>query len=1217
MADDEDDDEQHDFFSSQPASSAKDPQPALFFDEDEDEEQEVEEVKVKVDERKVASPTNGKRVTNSQRSEPSKRTRRDKADESNQRTRQGSAQSDSPSLGEWEKRFIGTFIIQAWSLSKGSNYVQQGDKVLIQRQKPKTAGQQAAAKNGKGAANAGKKQTKLVFGNGGGAAATTKKAKVKEDYVVRFSNTRGFEVGRITTDISAWMSKLMDHDIAYFEGYVVDCPSTLTVGCDLLLEIRAYLLHSAFPASLSYGTSFTDVQDQGRTWRAETAESEEEKNLRERKVSLVKLFRACTLRASMSNKILRGHQNSEDLGSEAMMEQYGVEGDILGGTAASAQASQQEKKPAFPSGKTSSEAIKIEGEESEITSRRSVTPEVDDGTELSENQLENVYSKAQLHDTSLPEIEPSEGFALTLRPYQKQALGWMMRMEEKETDEKRKKNKSSSQDGSSRELSLHPLWEQYLFPVDEEKMDLLDSATPAFYFNPYTGHLSLKFQHASRGARGGILADEMGLGKTIQMAALILSNQPSQEEGSSAAEEEEVYPFNENGFNGSKQQQMRQMSLATSFKASGNTESSRKAMFKSLSSASRGRATLVVAPMSLIGQWRDEMERAIPSMTSMLYYAEQKGDLLARLEGGSVDIVITSYGTLITEYKKYLDGGAGNSKYLTSVAPLYAVEWLRIILDEAHNIKNKETKNSKACCELVAKRRWCLTGTPIVNRLTDLFSLLRFLKVEPWGDFSFFNSFISKPFANKNPKALEVVQVVLESVLIRREKKTKDKDGHPIVDLPPKTLNIVRLKFSPLERLIYDSVYDRAYMQYQTLAAAGTIGKNFSFIFSVLMRLRQAVCHPMLVLKGANKAVKGEGEGGEDSNAQPEGEGGVKEGESVLGDHEEQVKKLIAAYQSGYNSLDGAKSADGNPASNTLSKEALEEVLRIQEEENDDKECPFCFEEKSEMCFLPCKHWGCKQCIMEHLQICEDKGEEATCPTCRTGNISMSNVVSAIRTRPRKNRLAEIVQGENGDEEDAEAEEQLPSSQHSQPAVFFRKNDFRSSTKLEALVEHLNQLRYDDPQFKGVIFSQFTSFLDLVEVVLKKNHHPFVRLDGTTAQKDREAVIREFTNSSKRMLFLISMRAGGVGLNLVAANHVWLLDTWWNSATENQCIDRVHRLGQVRPVHVHRFLIDESIEDRILAIQARKTALVGAALAGTRGPNEKSEALQNLELLFA
>ena len=260
----------------------------------------------------------------------------------------------------------------------------------------------------------------------------------------------------------------MDQDIAHFEGFVVDCPPSLTVGCDLLLEIRAFLLRSAFASSLSHGVSIANAQDHARGWRAETAESEEEKRLRERKVSLVRLFRACTLRASISNNLLRGHQSSEDLGSEAMMEQYGGESDVL-------EPKQHQQK----------EASKVAGNGSQMEpaesggpngDRRSTTPDVDDGTELSDIQLNNVYSKAQLHDPSLPEVEPAEGFALTLRPYQKQALGWMLKMEEPSS------MKEVLVGGQHRQLSLHPLWEEFRFPVDEDKMELLDSAAGAFYF---------------------------------------------------------------------------------------------------------------------------------------------------------------------------------------------------------------------------------------------------------------------------------------------------------------------------------------------------------------------------------------------------------------------------------------------------------------------------------------------------------------------------------------------------------------------------------------------------------------------------------------------------------------------------------------------------------------------------------------------------------------
>jgi DNA repair protein RAD5 len=1093
----------------------------------------------------------------------------------------------SASYGEWDRRYIGNFVISAYSLSKGSNYVQQGDRVLIQRQKPKmpnAANVKGYASNGKTiAAGSARKQTKLAFGPSAAGAAGGKKAKVKEDYIVRFSNTKGFEVGRIPSDVSVWMSKVMDNDTASFEGVVVDCPPVLRVGCDLLLEIRAYMRRDAFATSPSNDVSFGSRNDDApaSAWGSETAESDEEKRLRERKLSLVRLFRACTLRPSQTNAILKGHTSNEDLGSEAMLEQYGGASQVLdnGSSPPASNGQAAEKKQAMP--KTSSPP----------RDSRASTPDVDDGTELSENQLDSVYNRAQQHDLALPEVEPADSFALTLRPYQKQALGWMLKMEEKPHRHKRQ----------GREVkALHPLWEEYIFPVDDERMDLLDSATSKFYFNPYTGHLSLRFQAASRGARGGILADEMGLGKTIQMASLILTNQPSLEEVSDDDEEIDADQQDEGS---NTVATSRQMSLANSFAAASSSGltpaellSRRKTMLK-MASASRGRVTLVVAPMSLVGQWRDEMERSIPTMRTMLYYAETKGDLVSRLEGGSVDIIVTSYGTLVTEYKRYI--ASNNAQSAARNAPLYAVDWLRVILDEAHQIKNKSTQNSRACRDLTARRRWCLTGTPIVNRLTDLFSLLRFLRVEPWGDFAFFNSFIAKPFMQKNPKALEIVQVVLESVLMRREKRMKDKDGKPIVDLPPKTTTVKRLTFSPLERQIYESVYERAYMQYQSLAAAGTISRNFTFIFSVLMRLRQAVCHPLLVLKGAKTVAKTDEARNEDMDEDSE----EARKASVLGEAEERVKQLVAAFQAGADSIEEVQ--DGG-AADKVSMEVLDELFGNHGEDAAESECPFCFEEKSELLVMPCKHWGCKSCIVDHLQRSEDRGEDAAkCPTCRHGPVTFSNSASVVRTR--RDRLTEAIQS-------SQNEDKEPSSQ---PAVYFRKNDFRSSTKLEALVEHLNQLRYDDPTFKGVIFSQFTSFLDLVEVVLRRNHHPFVRLDGTTSQKDREAVLKEFANAPKRMLILVSLRAGGVGLNLVAANHVWLLDCWWNTSTEDQAVDRIHRLGQTRPVHVHRFLIDQSIEDRILAIQRRKTALVGAALAGTRGPGEKSEALQNLELLFS
>lgn len=163
-------------------------------------------------------------------------------------------------------------------------------------------------------------------------------------------------------------------------------------------------------------------------------------------------------------------------------------------------------------------------------------------------------------------------------------------------------------------------------------------------------------------------------------------------------------------------------------------------------------------------------------------------------------------------------------------------EFLRIVLDEAHNIKNRTALVSKACYHLNGQRRWALTGTPIVNRLDDLYSLLHFLKLEPWGHYSFFRSFVTVPFLNQDPKALNVVQYILESCLLRREKTMRDKDGRLIVDLPPKTTDLQVLDFSRPERTIYKRLEDRAKRRFIQLDAEGRAMSNYTSILAMLMK---------------------------------------------------------------------------------------------------------------------------------------------------------------------------------------------------------------------------------------------------------------------------------------------------------------------------------------------------------------------------------------------
>jgi superfamily II DNA or RNA helicase len=154
-----------------------------------------------------------------------------------------------------------------------------------------------------------------------------------------------------------------------------------------------------------------------------------------------------------------------------------------------------------------------------------------------------------------------------------------------------------------------------------------------------------------------------------------------------------------------------------------------------------------------------------------------------------------------------------------------------------------------------------------------------------------------------------------------------------------------------------------------------------------------------------------------------------------------------------------------------------------------------------------------------------------------------------------------------------------------------------SSSKIERLLEALEEAAADG--HKALVFSQWTSLLDLVEPHLQRAGIAFARLDGST--RDRAAVVAEFQNTKGPPVMLVSLKAGGTGLNLTAADHVFLLDPWWNPAVEDQAADRAHRIGQDRPVMVYRMVAKDTVEERIFGLQSRKRAIAEAALGDAGG----------------
>ena len=162
-----------------------------------------------------------------------------------------------------------------------------------------------------------------------------------------------------------------------------------------------------------------------------------------------------------------------------------------------------------------------------------------------------------------------------------------------------------------------------------------------------------------------------------------------------------------------------------------------------------------------------------------------------------------------------------------------------------------------------------------------------------------------------------------------------------------------------------------------------------------------------------------------------------------------------------------------------------------------------------------------------------------------------------------------------------------------------------SSSKIEALLNILQSTQKSKPNTKTIIFSQWTSFLDVVMAKLKAQNVVFARIDGTMRAPARDAAMASLQDNPECKIMLASLAVCSVGLNLVAANQVILADSWWAPAIEDQAIDRVHRLGQQKEVTVWRLVMEGSIEERVLDIQSEKRKLMMAAFRESEGKRGK------------
>lgn len=461
-------------------------------------------------------------------------------------------------------------------------------------------------------------------------------------------------------------------------------------------------------------------------------------------------------------------------------------------------------------------------------------------------------------------------------------------------------------------------------------------------------------------------------------------------------------------------------------------------------------------------------------------------------------------------------------------------------------------------------------------------------------------------------------------VMLRRT-KTSTLHGRPILQLPAKTTENVYISFSEEERKLYTTLESRTRLQLNQYLEERTTSRNVPHMLSLLHRLRQACCHPFLV---SNAFVTAPGSSPSEDDLH------------------------VNARRFSADVVDRLRDNDS--------------IL----------ECPICIGEVDNPIILfPCGHSACRDCFIQITRPapstqCNTGGTVAMrCHICREviDPAKATDFVSSLKVHyslPPADSNSNNPLGPLGcllDEIERDAGEgrgtargaltdfvagdlELKASAQQNQMTSSRTNDsfghtlarvrrharansamertyrealgrkWISSSKIDKALEIVRTIQARGEGEKIIISSQFTSFLDLVEVPLARRSWSYRRYDGSMKPADRHAAVVDFSSNPGTMILLVSLQAGNSGLNLAAASQMIVLDPFWNPYVEEQAVGRVHRIGQRKPVHVHRILVPGTVEDRILDLQDKKRTLIQGILGQESGM--ESHRLENKDLAY-